>query len=664
MGSEGVGGASGGVGGGLGVTVMEVEAHESDRISIVVPSSIDRCSSFISQKEEMGTTNMRESSLWNKMPDPELCRLTNHLSSFDYEDAPGELKFASRNNFDLSMPSLEGKQKQRKNGKVARSSSGSSKRSGMVPMEEVTINEAEADDLKEKNQTAKQKTLNGKRGDKRNGKVPMKGKYDHFSLKNGMLSFNSTSGGNNFLGTCGLKPDTCDVTKHLDELSLNELLDGSYKAPSFAKDKGKKAVDSKENILDSFSKACSILWLHKPPQKQDSMEIDNNCNWMANCDTSVSSANAGDKGNTFTADMHDKVQDSFCKPKIPAIVLDFLLCQPKDILKRLALPPHKDLESLLMDAAKPAVFLKNSSDSRGKQISQQASLSPFPWSHNSGGYCKSNTDATKLSSSRTTCQGRWVKIGNPANSLEGKSSFLVELESLTYDRSLVPLGAPKCCPENEINPSTSVSFPRFELGSSSSVARSIASELPPESGSKKCEGHADHSPRLLAAAQTLFDIATHSMKQELHGMVRWPKKPSEKTMKACKSKSNSKSGEILAASKSITATNDGLKIADEILPLKNPRLVINEKSKDLGHNTVRTGPVNWSMPRSNRPSPGKSFRDSFAELKRYNARAVKQSCMMPPPPPPQRLLDKACNSRQKLRKLEPVEWNREGDKLD
>lgn len=179
--------------------------------------------------------------------------------------------------------------------------------------------------------------------------------------------------------------------------------------------------------------------------------------------------------------MSIKIQDSLSKNETPAKVLDLELRQPKDILERLALPSPKDLDSLLLDAAKPTVLLKNNnSDSRGKQVSQRASLSPFPWSHNSGGHCKASADAIKLSVSRTTCQGRWVKIRDTSTSPEGGSGFLADVESLTKDNYLVALKGPKCDPsESEIAPATSVSFPWFELGSSSSAAPSIASQLPP-----------------------------------------------------------------------------------------------------------------------------------------------------------------------------------------
>lgn len=52
----------------------------------------------------------------------------------------------------------------------------------------------------EKSQTSRQKTnINGKRGDKKNGKAP-KNRNDSFSVKSGLASFSSAALGNNILG--------------------------------------------------------------------------------------------------------------------------------------------------------------------------------------------------------------------------------------------------------------------------------------------------------------------------------------------------------------------------------------------------------------------------------------------------------------------------------
>ena len=96
----------------------------------------------------MGAVNTPEPTFWNKMPDTEGCRCTNTLSTFDFEDAPEELKFGSISESTLSMSSLEGKQTQRKSGKAVRSNSGCSKRLRMARIEGVSINEAEADNIK------------------------------------------------------------------------------------------------------------------------------------------------------------------------------------------------------------------------------------------------------------------------------------------------------------------------------------------------------------------------------------------------------------------------------------------------------------------------------------------------------------------------------------
>ncbi|KAA8520881.1 hypothetical protein F0562_011554 [Nyssa sinensis] len=681
IGSDGFGGA-----GGVGVAIKEVEDYESDHASTFVGPSDDRRSSLLSQKDEVGTVNASETAFWNKMPDAELCRHASQPSSFHIEDASEDLYFGSTNSSLLLKPTPEAKKSQRKTGKAARSSSGCSKRSRMAQME-VPINEHGVDDIKdisnelgaypakcnitEKTQLAKQKNnLNGKRGDKKNNKVPMKSKCNSFSLKAGLLSFSSSAGGNNILGVYDLKQDICDVTKHVDDLLLNELLDGSYKCPGFAKEKGKKAANLNENIMNLVKQACYILRLQKPTQPQNFAEINTSYNQeVSTCPVSSVSCIAGrsdsNKGGTYTTDHSscNKFQDSRSDLKSPASMLDFPLYRPEDILERLALPQPRDLESLLLDAAKPALSSRNNTEPRlGKSVFHRAGLPPFPWSHTSSGHCKSNTDAVKLSTSRSTCQGRWVKMESSATSEAGSTTnFLVDFGSLAYDHSLVPSAVLKSGPlENGNASSTSHSFPSCERGLSSSTTCSIASQVPPEAGvSLKYQGNAEYSPRLLAAAQTLYEITTHSLKQDPRGLIRWPKKPSQKAMKTRKLKSDEKSEEIFTAPKIVIRSGNLVKNANEILPSKKPRLSLNEKTNDdLYHTKV---PVTWSTSRSSRSFPSKSLRDSVLETKHYNSHIVKHSCMLPPPT---RVWDKACKSQQKLRKLVPMEWDRTGGKLD
>lgn len=633
-----------------------------------VRPTIDTCTSFLPQRDEGCDVNDSEPAFWNNIPNVELRGRDRQLFSFHNEDAPKDVNIGNTSDSILLVPTLDAKSLQRKSGKVARSNGGFSKRP-RIPQMEVSIFKAGAGDINgiskelgsspakcnfaEKTQITKQKNnLNGKRGDKRNGKVS-KSKCDSFSLKAGLVSFSSAAGGNISLGVYGSKPDIYDLTKHVDELSLNGLLDGSHKCPSFTKDKGKKVANLNENILHSVREACSILRLQKPIQPQNFAGIDDTYNQkvstcLVGTHSSLASRNDSDKGDTYNKDPSLCNKDSCIKLKTPANILDLPSYQPKIILERLALPPPKDLEFMLLDTAKPSVPSKGNPDPRlCKPPSNRGGLPPFSWSHTSGGHCRSNSDAVKLSTNRSTCQGRWVRIGNPATFLGPTDRFLSELESLKYDQSLVPSGGPKPGPsESENAPSTSVSFASFERVSSSSAAHSIVSSFPSVT--------AGHSPRLLAAAQTLYDIATQPLKQSPNGMIRWPKKPSQKAMKACKLKSNEKSEK-----RPDSPFNSA---AEMMTPSKKLKLSVDEKNNDLTQsNITMKGPMHWSTTRSSRSSPSKLLKDSVGETRHHNANIVKKSCMMPPPA---RVLDKAYNSQPKMRKIMPMEWSRASGKLD
>lgn len=154
------------------------------------------------------------------------------------------------------------------------------------------------------------------------------------------------------------------------------------------------------------------------------------------------------------------LQDTCIKSETPTNPLDLPLYQPKDILQRLALPPPKDLESLLLDAAKPTLSSKNTADLRsGKQISRRVSLPPFPWSHTSSGQSRTSSDAVKLSTSKGACQGRWLRIEKDVkSSLSIATSDFTDLESLTYDQSLVPSGLKVACVDNVTSPQISTSL--------------------------------------------------------------------------------------------------------------------------------------------------------------------------------------------------------------
>lgn len=169
------------------------------------------------------------------------------------------------------------------------------------------------------------------------------------------------------------------------------------------------------------------------------------------------------------------IQDPCSEPETPFSMLEFSLHQPKDILERLVLPLPKDLESLLLDASKPVGSSKATTDQRlGKSMSHRANLPPFPWAHTFSGHGKTNSDAAKLSTNKSTCQGRWRRVGSATGSAGDVTDCFKDLESFTYDQSLVPSQGPKLgVSENEVAPS---SIPQGNWCSSSSTE---ASHFPP-----------------------------------------------------------------------------------------------------------------------------------------------------------------------------------------
>ncbi|XVE64771.1 hypothetical protein DITRI_Ditri07aG0128600 [Diplodiscus trichospermus] len=489
-------------------------------------------------------------------------------------------------------------------------------------------------------------SYSGKRGDKRNFKVPMKTKFDSFSIKAGLASFTMASGGNNFLGLYGIKSDIHDVTELMEDFSLSELLDGTYEWAILGKEKGRKAANVTESLLHSVKKACSVLPIQRV-QSQKFTDIDNSSDkkmpmYPPSSVSVVPSCINDDKEETCSLDLSPCNKDSCGKPEVPASRQDFPLCQPKDILECLALPPPKHLDSLLLDATKPSSARNNSDTRSGKQIARRASLPPFPWSHNFNG-CRTNSDAVKLLSNKSLCQGRWVKIPTTFSSPGIANGCFTNLESLAYDPSLIPSGSKFSDLEGEIVSTGNLHF--CEQGASSLTTDTNAFSVP----------QVGHCPRLLAAAQTLCDIAAKSLRQDPDGITRRPKKPPQKAMKVRKTKTIEKPVDICATPSSVLGSDKLLRSdMDQIIPSKRPKLSLVENKKDLSHiNGVRKGSISWSTPRSSRSSPGKSLRDSIVEIRHSTANVLK-----PPHPPATVFDDKPCNSQYKSRKLMSVDWKR------
>ncbi|XP_035830223.1 uncharacterized protein LOC110864435 isoform X2 [Helianthus annuus] len=217
-------------------------------------SSCSGGGSFHLEKDDNCTINGSKPAFWNTLSDEGFYRQAGQLTSPHNEEA-----YVDHDT--TSAPEA----KQRKSAKAARSNGNSSRRSRAAHME-ASLNVTEIVDVNnlpeelgscpekyniaDKTHAAKRKTsVSGKRSEKRNGKLS-KSKCDIFSIKAGLSSFRSSAGGNSVL----------------DEVSLNELLDGSYKCPDSIKVKEQSTEGLNGSFLLSVREACSVLHLQKPAQ--------------------------------------------------------------------------------------------------------------------------------------------------------------------------------------------------------------------------------------------------------------------------------------------------------------------------------------------------------------------------------------------------------------
>ncbi|KAL2554440.1 uncharacterized protein Fot_08059 [Forsythia ovata] len=174
----------------------------------------------------------------------------------------------------------------------------------------------------------------------------------------------------------------------------------------------------------------------------------------------------------------------------------------------------------------------------------------------------------------------------------------------------------------------------------------------------------EHPPSHLAAAQMLCEMATHSLKQNPRGVIKFLKKPSQMSMKTCKLKSV-KSEKLFAAPKPKTGLDNlaKVKVADDGFPSKKLRLLADVKNEYIGRTMSGSKEsVHWSALRSSKSTPSKLFRESAAETKNYNPNFVKKLCGISPL---SRVVDKPSSSSvQKSRKVVPPEWNRADGKME
>ncbi|KAK1326147.1 hypothetical protein QJS10_CPA01g02265 [Acorus calamus] len=299
----------------------------------------------------------------------------------------------------------------------------------------------------------------GKRRDRKQVRASMKIKFDSSISKAAFGVSDSATGGKSIFGIYGLKSDLNNAIKPVDDISLNKLLDGTCEN-NLCQDKGKKATDGNENILLSLRNACSVLSCQKAVESHNVIGMQSYCNGkmpailQSSISGSTDKTNHDDNKYRSKADLAPSGKDSHTGAY--KTLSDSQVYEPKYILERLALPPAEDLETLLSDSSLPTLSSHCATDINSpKQMSNSATLPPFPWSLPFGGSCKSSSDTGKLSTNRSTWRSKWVRIESDSSFIRNAQSCFTGLEFMPCDNT----GNPSRIQDDYYNTCSNENFP-------------------------------------------------------------------------------------------------------------------------------------------------------------------------------------------------------------
>ncbi|CAH9068966.1 unnamed protein product [Cuscuta europaea] len=311
MGSHNFGGCAGGVR--TKALREEAEVRKLEGVSAGIKRPFNKWTSAASRKGEVCAVYSSSVASWNNAIEDEVCRDVDQQSVI-WSKETSEGHNSSTNVAKTAKLNARSQLKPRKAG---RSASGSSKGLKMLEVDgsvrktgeddarpiETLSNHASCNNEEKVHMPKLRNNSTGKRGDKRLGKTSR----GNLCLKNGLISFSSAASGHNFLGNYGLKSDTLDVAEKMEDMSLEELLDGSYMSPLFTKDKEKKATSSNESLLHAIRNACSLL--QKPERVKSCSDDDKIAEPMHIASSSATEAD-GNKADACTSAVssYDKLQ--------------------------------------------------------------------------------------------------------------------------------------------------------------------------------------------------------------------------------------------------------------------------------------------------------------------------------------------------------------------
>ncbi|XBI26210.1 hypothetical protein VPH35_050982 [Triticum aestivum] len=449
------------------------------------------------------------------------------------------------------------------------------------------------------------------------------------------------------LGAHGLKSDIRDITNHIENLTLSELLDGTYKYSSLGREKGKKVLHTKDELLVSVRKAFFML-----------SDMDSSPGKDGNFTPSPRLHSA----TTSSSDIKDQ-----CSDKPSSLVKDPLqteVCNvcPKDILSRLTLPQGHDLDSLLSAGSE-------SSATGPSMTTHGASLPPFTWSHSQAGVYRPSVDSGKHGSSRSNTHWQWLRVGSYPTSQDYEDLPVHQIDDLLQEMDMAKSSiidscsrqSNLCCTEStsgslgqtiysrktESEHGPQQLHPLDHVGSSDSFQRN--------DGERSLLKARQASRKILCAAETLCDMrrSTEGWSPQVYsnGTINLPKSPPDK-VKARKPSSPFGTAESSSGSRNSDPARSGNHSTKKVVDRKNDSVCMSNPGEGL---------IRWPVPIEDAVSPVKPEKGLMLDMRQNHSNAARHPIHVSS----QARLEKEYENQQKLRKatlassLGSGDWNKE-----
>lgn len=277
----------------------------------------------------------------------------------------------------------------------------------------------------------------GKTGKKRSRKSDRITGGDYFGMKTGPV--NSNAGGKNILGIYGLKSDPIDVSKHMANLTLTDLLNEYCEVARLSRTDTRESNNNNENIIQTVQNICKILPSQSVISKKKVNDLDssyslkgqlsrwpisqnkiNKMNFGAKIEDTMDQGKAAGQDSSpikevWSSESNEADSGGLVKATTKSVfpVHNLPFYQPEEFLQRLGIPAVETVDSLISQCPFQMVAGLQSSSLRHSNTYtvQSDSIPPFPWSLPYVGPHKGYLDTGKLSVNRNTKQSRWIRVG-------------------------------------------------------------------------------------------------------------------------------------------------------------------------------------------------------------------------------------------------------------